>query len=154
MRRMPALVTVAATALAALALGLAGCGGDDASEAEPVMATTAPATTAPAETSGSTTPATGSGTLAIDADPSGSLAFVQTRLTSSAGPTTIVFTNDSPVPHNVAVEGDGVDTEPTATVEGGATARLSVDLPPGEYEYYCDVPGHRQAGMVGTLTVE
>jgi len=70
------------------------------------------------------------------------------------GPVTITLTNDSPVPHNIAVRGGSVDTEPSETIQGGATADLSVDLPAGEYEYYCEVPGHEQAGMVGTLTVE
>jgi uncharacterized cupredoxin-like copper-binding protein len=40
------------------------------------------------------------------------------------------------------------------TIQDGGTATLTVDLPAGTYEYYCDVPGHRQAGMIGTLTVE
>ena len=36
----------------------------------------------------------------------------------------------------------------------GESGELAVDLPAGEYEFYCSVPGHRQAGMVGTLIVE
>jgi nitrite reductase (NO-forming) len=152
-RRTPLLVVLAAS-LAALALGLGGCGDDDDDAAEPAPppATTAPATTA-ATTGGSTAPAPAGATLAIDADPSGALAFVQTTLTAPAGPVTFVLTNEAPVPHNVAVEGDGVDSEPSPTIQGGGTAELTVELPAGEYEYYCDVPGHREAGMVGALTV-
>ena len=35
----------------------------------------------------------------------------------------------------------------------GATKTLSVKLKPGTYTFYCSVPGHRQGGMQGTLTV-
>jgi plastocyanin len=143
---------ITAVAIAAIGLGLSACGGDDdASDAPEAPAATSTsagpsATTAPAPAGGTT--------LAVDADPSGALAFVQTTLTTSAGPVTITLTNDSPVPHNIAVRGGSVDTEPSETIQGGATADLSVDLPAGEYEYYCAVPGHEQAGMVGTLTAE
>lgn len=143
---------ITAVAIAALGLGLSACGGDDDTSDAPE---TPAATSTSAGPSATTAPAPAGGTtLAVDADPSGALAFVQTTLTTSAGPVTITLTNDSPVPHNIAVRGGSVDTEPSETIQGGATADLSVDLPAGEYEYYCEVPGHEQAGMVGTLTVE
>jgi uncharacterized cupredoxin-like copper-binding protein len=31
---------------------------------------------------------------------------------------------------------------------------VSAQLKPGNYTFYCSVPGHRQAGMQGTLTVK
>ena len=34
------------------------------------------------------------------------------------------------------------------------TATLSVTLKPGKYTYFCEAPGHRQAGMYGTITVK
>ncbi|MGD9571175.1 MAG: plastocyanin/azurin family copper-binding protein [Thermoleophilia bacterium] len=155
MRRRRALALVAAP-LAALALGVAGCGGDDDSsdteEAPP--ATTAPATTAADTTATTGTAPAGGSALELDADPSGQLAFTQTTLTTSAGEVTITLRNDSSVPHNVAVRGGSVDTPPSETIQGGATADLTVELPAGEYEYYCEVPGHEAAGMTGTLTVE
>jgi uncharacterized cupredoxin-like copper-binding protein len=122
---------------------------------------TAPASTAPAGGGGSTTapastaPTTKTGsTVAVAADPSGQLAFVQKTLTAPAGKDTFVFTNDAPVPHNLAIKGNGVNAGPTTTIQGGANAKLTVDLPAGTYEYYCAVPGHEQAGMKGTLTVK
>ena len=38
--------------------------------------------------------------------------------------------------------------------KGGASAEITVDLPAGAYTYYCDVPGHRAAGMEGALITQ
>ena len=37
---------------------------------------------------------------------------------------------------------------------GGDTDDGTIELEAGDYVFYCDVPGHRAAGMEGTLTVE
>lgn len=157
--RRPLFLAFACVALLALALGLAACGGDDDDDAaapattaaDTAGATTAPATPIPTETTDTT--ASGGGgatTLDVQADAGGQLKFQETTLTAKAGKITLDFSNPSAVPHNIAVDGaDGVSD----TVQDGGTAELTVDLPAGTYEYYCDVPGHRQAGMVGTLTV-
>jgi uncharacterized cupredoxin-like copper-binding protein len=39
-------------------------------------------------------------------------------------------------------------------VKNGAVSRIEVDLKPGEYTFYCSVPGHREGGMEGKLTVQ
>jgi uncharacterized cupredoxin-like copper-binding protein len=59
--------------------------------------------------------------------------------------------NPSQTPHAVEVEGKGVEEETKTLTQG--TAKITVDLKPGKYEFYCPVDGHRQAGMEGTLTV-
>ena len=152
MPRTP-LLALAAAALAALSLGLAACGSDDSADAPPPAATTpAPASTAPAPT---TAPDAGAATaLDVTADPNGSLAFTETSLTAPAGSVTLKLTNDAPVPHNIAVEGDGVESPVSETIQGGASAEITVDLPAGAYTYYCDVPGHRAAGMEGALIIQ
>jgi uncharacterized cupredoxin-like copper-binding protein len=61
--------------------------------------------------------------------------------------------NPSSLPHAVAIEGNGVD-EDGNTVQKGGTSTVSADLKPGKYEFYCPVDGHKQAGMVGDLTVK
>ena len=119
----------------------------------PPATETTPATPVPTETAGTDTTASGGGatTLDVAADPSGQLEFEPTELSAPAGDITLELTNDSAVPHNIAVDGaEGVSD----TIQDGGTADLTVNLPAGEYEYYCDVPGHREAGMVGTLTVQ
>ena len=92
------------------------------------------------------------GTLKLSADPS-ALAFDTTELTAKAGKVTIDFDNPSPIPHNVVIEENGKELagfEPIAEGEESVTA----DLEPGTYTFLCTVPGHREAGMEGTLVVK
>ncbi|MGH2822480.1 MAG: plastocyanin/azurin family copper-binding protein, partial [Thermoleophilaceae bacterium] len=89
--------------------------------------------------------------LQLAADPSGALAFDKKSLSAKPGKVTIDLTNESQVPHAVEVEGNGVEEE-TETITT-SSAKLSVDLEAGEYEFYCPVGNHKQAGMVGTLAV-
>jgi uncharacterized cupredoxin-like copper-binding protein len=138
-------------------MGVAGCGDDDdSSDAE--ATTEAPAATATARAETATAPATtaapAGATIKVDADPGGQLAFVQKSLEAPAGANLFVLTNDASVPHNLEIEGNGVEAGPTETISDGQTAQLKVTLEPGTYEFYCDVPGHKEAGMEGTLTVE
>ena len=90
--------------------------------------------------------------LRLAADPDGALIFDKKALTADAGKVTIDMKNDSDVPHDVAINGEGVN-EVGKDVTGGGTSTVTADLKPGEYAFYCAVPGHRQAGMEGTLTV-
>jgi plastocyanin len=127
----------------ALAVGAAACGGDDDDSTEPAAEDTA----THEDTAG------GGGThLTLTADPDGALSFDQTELTAAAGEVTIELVNDSGIPHNVEVEGNGVE-EVSETISEGST-ELTLTLEPGEYEFYCAIPGHREGGMEGTLTVE
>lgn len=134
------------------ALTLAACGGsDDTSTSTP--AATEAATDTPTATA--TEAAGGSGAkLAIAADPGGALKFTESKLTAQAGTVEIDFSNQSQLPHAVAIEGNGLDEKTTETVTGKDAAPLTVDLKPGTYTFYCPVDGHRAAGMEGTLTVK
>jgi plastocyanin len=90
--------------------------------------------------------------LALSADPGGDLSFDTETLEARAGNVTLEMQNPSSVPHNVSIEGRGVDEEGRTVGEGG-TSTVTAELQPGEYDFYCSVAGHRQGGMVGTLTV-
>jgi plastocyanin len=89
------------------------------------------------------------GTLTIDADPGGQLLFTASKASASAGKITIKYENTSGVPHNIAIDGKG-----KTPIEPKGTATFSATYAPGTYTYYCQVPGHAQAGMKGTLTVK
>jgi plastocyanin len=80
------------------------------------------------------------------------LKFDKTSLSSKAGKVTIDMKNPAPIPHDVSIEGQGVDQH-GKQVTGGGTSTVTADLKPGTYTFYCSVPGHRQAGMEGTLSV-
>jgi plastocyanin len=82
------------------------------------------------------------------------LAYDTTTLSAKPGKVTIDFTNPSAIPHNVVIEDESgkelAGFEPLAEGEESESAELE----PGTYTFYCSVPGHREAGMEGTLTVE
>lgn len=81
--------------------------------------------------------------------------YSSTRLTAKPGKVTIQFTNSSPIPHNVTVqsgsEGPTLGATPTFS---GSTKSVTLNLKAGTYAFFCSVPGHRQAGMQGTLIVQ
>jgi len=92
--------------------------------------------------------------LDFEADPSGNLAFTEDKATSKAGEVNVNFTNSSPVPHNVKIEdSSGKELGGTETISEGSES-AEVELKPGTYTFFCSVPGHREAGMEGTLTVK
>jgi plastocyanin len=130
---------------AAAAFALAGCGSDDEPAATPAPAATEAATETPAA-------AASGATLKIAADPGGAKKFTESTLTAEAGTVTVEFANDSQLPHAVEIEGNGVEEE-TEVVTGQDAPPLTVDLKPGEYEFYCPVGDHRAEGMEGKLTV-
>jgi uncharacterized cupredoxin-like copper-binding protein len=64
------------------------------------------------------------------------------------------FKNEGSAAHNLTVDSHNVEGE-TPTIEAGAEANLEVALQePGEYEFFCSVPGHEDAGMVTQITVQ
>jgi plastocyanin len=93
-------------------------------------------------------------TLDLTSPEDGSLAFDPESLEASAGPVTIAFTNPAQVSHDVAIEKDGEELAKSDLIADGETSEASAELEAGEYTYYCTVPGHREGGMEGTLTVE
>ena len=88
--------------------------------------------------------------------PSGTaLAFNQKSVSAKAGSATIHFQNNQVIAHDVAIQkgSTGPILAQTNLVANGS-ASTTVNLAPGTYTFFCTVPGHREAGMVGTLTVK
>jgi plastocyanin len=138
--------------LAAAGALIAGCGGNDNSS----TSSTSGATSTSAAGSGAAAPATTtSGALQIKAVESNGLSFDKKTLSAKAGKVTITMANPSgdSQPHGVSIEGNGV-TDAGKVVQPGGSSTVSADLKPGTYTFFCPVPGHRQAGMEGTLTVQ
>ena len=96
----------------------------------------------------------GAATLDFEADPTGALAYTTDKATAKAGKVTINFTNSSPVPHDVAIEDEAGETIAETEVLAEGSDSATAELEPGEYKFFCTVPGHRQGGMEGTLTVK
>ena len=140
--------TVVWTGAMALTLAIAACGDGGGTVAD-TGSSAAPATTA------SGTPVPGSASdLKITAEEKAGLSYDKKKLTAEAGEVTITMDNPdgNGMPHDVAIEGEGVK-QAGEIVQPGGTSEVSADLKPGTYTFYCSVGQHRQAGMEGTLTV-
>ena len=129
--RQPIRILIA-TAFTGIAV--AACGGGAASQPP---AASQPA--APASQPSGTEIAVGGTEFAFDPD---------TIEVSAGVEATVTLTNKGTVEHDITVDALGVKiyATPGQTVSGTVTAAA------GTYEFYCSIPGHKQAGMVGTLT--
>ena len=80
------------------------------------------------------------------------IAFGETAYSAAAGAVPVTYRNDGSIRHTLVIEDvDGFKLEVASTddVDEG-----TVELDSGEYTLFCDVPGHRSAGMEATLRIE
>jgi plastocyanin len=93
-------------------------------------------------------------TLDVASPADGGLVFQPDGLEAKPGNLTIDYDNPSPVPHSIAVAtANGNVLGETQPAAGGTQTLQIPNLAPGKYIFYCTVPGHREAGMEGNLTV-
>jgi plastocyanin len=147
MRRASALIAVAALAV----FGLAACGGGGNDNS--TTAASAPATTTSTAAGGGGA-AGGASTVDISTPSGTELAYDQKSVTAKAGSVTIDFKNNESISHDVAVEDSSGQTIGQTDLISSGTANTTVNLTAGTYTFFCTVPGHREAGMVGTLTAK
>lgn len=117
-----------------LTLGLAACGGGDDDTSADAGDDTA-----------------GGGTSTIQVMGTNDLKFDPTELSAAPGEVTVELECGDAVNHDFMVEEAG-DAQ-VAACEPGETSTGTITLEAGTYTFYCSVPGHRAAGMEGTLTV-
>ena len=156
-RKQPRRGIVLALALIA-ALVLAACGSSNSS----TTSTTSAKTSSSGGSNGSggtsavppSTKAKSTEHLTLAANPQGELKYDKTTLTAKEGVASLTLANSSPVEHNITIENSaGTIVGGTTTFTGGSHT-IKISLKAGTYKFFCSVPGHRQAGMEGTLTVE
>lgn len=163
-------------ALSVAALGIAACNGDGEGDGldDPLNGD---GTTTTTQTATETATQTETATATETADGGGGSAgaldvemidinYSQNEITATAGEELAIdFENTGVLEHTFTIdeiEAEGVSDEYQGdeaaidvVLQAGETASLSfTPTEAGEYEFYCTVPGHREAGMVGTLTVE
>jgi uncharacterized cupredoxin-like copper-binding protein len=141
-------------ALLLAAFALVACGGDDDDSGTTTgggETTQESGASGGGEAEGGTA---GAATLDFEADPGGELAYTTETASSKAGKVTVNFTNPQQLSHDVAIEDASGKEIGSTEVIGQGSDSTEVDLKPGEYTFFCSVPGHREAGMEGELTVK
>ena len=148
------MAVVATFALVMLAACGSGAGEEEAHEQVtrvPVMSDAAAQATREAA-SGATPEAGGeAGEVAMEVTVvSNDIFFEPTELTIPANTNVkFILPNEGAAAHDFSIDELGIEE----AIAPGETKEVIVNAPAGTYEFYCSVPGHKQAGMVGTLTV-
>jgi len=144
---------------------LAACGAGGAEEARedvtrvPTMSDAAAQATREGANASAATPGAGGGTPTTGATTTAAttvdvvaqdIFFEPKEVTIPANTdVTVNIPNEGVTPHNFSIDALNIDVD----IAPGATESVVINAPAGEYEFYCNVPGHKEAGMVGTLTV-
>jgi uncharacterized cupredoxin-like copper-binding protein/sugar lactone lactonase YvrE len=122
-------------------------------EADAAAASGSPAAASTEAPAAETTAATDSAAAASAVEiKSGDLFFDPKEITIAANTDVqITLTNGGALAHDFAIDGTDFKTD---LLNPGQSQTITVNLAPGEYTFYCTVPGHRDAGMVGKIIVQ
>jgi plastocyanin len=144
-----------AFALVLASIALVACGSSSSSSSSESTATETTSESGAAAGGGEAEGKSAGSASAVDIEAASSgLEYTSKTATAKAGKVTVDFNNPQPLTHDVAIEdSSGKTIGQTELIAEGSSSAV-VDLKPGTYHYYCTVPGHREAGMEGTLTVK
>lgn len=138
---------VLATGGSIIGIGIVGAIG--ASAASQTTATPGSSPSASPSASPGASPAAGGNTATVYGE---DIKFDPKEFTIAANTDVkVTFTNKGVLQHNFSMDNPKVATK---TINGGESDTVTINAKPGTYQYYCSVPGHKEAGMVGTLTVK
>lgn len=151
MKKLTALFVLA---LASIALVACGGGSDNSSPEETAAETSGGAAAESGEKAGGGESSGGGSTVELEADPDGELAYTVAEASAKSGTVTVKFDNPQGLTHDVAIENEKGETIGKTDLIADEETSTTVKLKPGTYTYYCTVPGHREAGMEGTLVVK
>ena len=149
MKKAAALLVLALVS----ALVLAACGSSSDSSSESTSSSTE-STQSGGGGGKSGSPSAAATALKFETPSGSELAYTTKSATAKAGNVTIEFDNQQSISHDVAIEDSSGKTVGETELVSDGSANASVDLKPGTYTFFCTVPGHREAGMEGTLTVK
>jgi uncharacterized cupredoxin-like copper-binding protein len=136
-----------------MSIALTACGVGTPTPPPTAVPTEAPtATSAPVAATATSGGGMGAG-AAIDITLS-DFVIAPKAIDATAGTVTFKVTNTGKSPHNFAVVSNGQEVKKTKNLVNGQSDTLEMDLTAGTYQVICDIPGHKEAGMVGTLTVK
>jgi uncharacterized cupredoxin-like copper-binding protein len=127
--------------LTAAAVTLASCSSGSSNPAT---------TTVPSTSAGTTAAASGTAITVTESE----FTITLPSKTLSAGTYTFKVTNKGKFPHNLTVDGAGVQDKTSPTLAPGSAGDLTVTLQKGSYEFYCSVDGHKDMGMDVTVQVK
>lgn len=116
-------------------------------------------------------PAASSGLEEVVVTVGSQLTFNPATIELTAGqPVRLVLKNEGALEHDLTIDQIGIETDEPAESShgtGGVHADLHVHAVPGKtaertftpetsgtYTFYCTIPGHKEGGMVGSLTVK
>ncbi|MDR7522837.1 MAG: cupredoxin domain-containing protein [Armatimonadota bacterium] len=82
-------------------------------------------------------------------------AFDPKEVTARAGEVTFEVKNEGSIEHNFVIEDTNRRTlAQIPIIEPGKTEDVKATVRPGTYPIVCSLPGHKEAGMTGTLRVQ
>jgi plastocyanin/mono/diheme cytochrome c family protein len=93
------------------------------------------------------------GDAAVTVEAQDPYSWSTTEITVKPGDTIAVVPSGG-LEHDFVVDELGINEPLPAGSSDAIMVTIPEDAEPGEYTFYCSVPGHRESGMEGTLTIE